>query len=67
VAGGILAELDPATGAVDPDFRPKFVTTFPGIWALDATAAELYVGGAFTGAGTTQAWRYPYLAMFSSL
>ena len=33
----ILAALNPATGAVAPGFAPRFVTTWPGVWALDAT------------------------------
>lgn len=60
----ILAALDPATGALDPDFLPRFVTTYPGIWALEATSPTLYVGGHFTGAGASPPLRFPYLAMF---
>jgi outer membrane protein assembly factor BamB len=67
VPGGILAKLSEATGAVDQTFRPKFVTTFPGIWALDASANRLFVGGHFTGAGLTQPSRYPYFAMFGGV
>jgi outer membrane protein assembly factor BamB len=67
VPGGILAKLSEATGAVDQSFRPKFVTTFPGIWALDASASRLFVGGHFTGAGLTQPSRYPYFAMFGNV
>jgi len=67
VPGGILAKLAEATGAVDQTFRPKFVTTFPGVWALDASATRLFVGGHFTGAGLTQPSRYPYFAMFGSV
>ena len=59
----ILAALNPTTGALDPDFRPRFVGTWPGIWALDSTSARLYVGGHFTSAGSV-AKRYPYFAMF---
>ena len=60
----IVAALDPTTGEVAPDFAPRFVTTFPGVWALHATDAHLYVGGYFTGAGPG-AGRFPYFAMFS--
>jgi outer membrane protein assembly factor BamB len=60
----ILAALNPVTGAVDPDFRPRFVTTWPGIWALAGTSQRLYAGGHFTGAGPSPPRRYPYFAMF---
>ncbi len=60
----ILAALNPVTGAVDPDFQPRFVTTWPGIWAIDGTSARLSVGGHFTGAGPSPPRRYPYFAMF---
>ena len=58
----ILAALNPATGAVAPDFAPRFVTTLPGVWALDATADRLYVGGHFTAAGPSPPRRFPYFA-----
>ena len=61
----ILAALNPATGAVDPGFAPRFVTTYPGVWALHGTATRLYVGGYFTGAGASPPKRFPYFAMFS--
>lgn len=60
----ILAALNPANGAVDPAFSPRFVTTWPGIWALAATGTRLYVGGYFTGAGSSPPKRFPYFAMF---
>jgi hypothetical protein len=60
----ILAALNPATGVVDPDFTPRFVTTWPGVWALHGTSEHLYVGGHFTGAGPPPR-RFPYFAMFS--
>jgi hypothetical protein len=61
----ILAALNERTGAVDASFTPRFTTHYPGIWALSATSAKLYVGGAFTAAGPTPPKRYPYFAMFS--
>ena len=61
----ILAALNPASGAVAPGFTPQFVTTFPGVWALDGTADHLYVGGFFTGAGPSTPKQYPYFAIFS--
>jgi hypothetical protein len=62
----ILAAVNPLTGDVDPSFRPRFVTTFPGIWALAASSTRLYAGGYFTGAGASPPRRFPYLAMFGS-
>ena len=62
----ILAALDPANrGAVITTFTPRFVTTYPGIWALASTSSRLYVGGHFTAAGPTPN-RYPYFAMFGN-
>lgn len=63
----ILAAVDPATGALDPGFTPKFVTSWPGIWALAASPSRLYVGGHFTAAGPTPPKRFPYFAMFGTL
>lgn len=63
----ILAAVDPATGALDPGFTPKFVTSWPGIWGLAASASRLYVGGHFTAAGPTPPKRFPYFAMFGTL
>ncbi len=60
----IVAALNPTTGAVDPSFAPRFVTSYPGVWALHGTAARLYVGGYFTAAGPPPR-RFPYFAMFS--
>jgi hypothetical protein len=62
---GLLAALNEKTGAVDPSFTPRFTTHYPGIWALSATSAKLYVGGAFSAAGPTPPMRYPYFAMFN--
>jgi outer membrane protein assembly factor BamB len=61
----ILAALSERTGAVDASFNPRFVTAYPGIWALAASPTKLYAGGAFTAAGPTPPKRYPYFAMFS--
>jgi hypothetical protein len=61
----IMAALNPATGAVDPGFTARFVTSYPGIWALAATTSRLYVGGHFTAAGPRPN-RFPYFAMFAS-
>lgn len=43
-----LAAVDPLTGAVDPDFAPKMITSYPGVWALAATPAALWAGGHHT-------------------
>lgn len=58
----ILAALQPANGALT-DYSVRFVTTWPGIWALAGTDERLYVGGHFTAAGPKPN-RYPYFAMF---
>lgn len=57
----ILAALDPSTGGLQA-FSARFVTTWPGIWALAADSRRLFVGGHFTAAGP-QPNRYPYFAM----
>ena len=56
--------MNESTGALLP-FAPRFVTTYPGIWALASTATSLYVGGHFTGAGPPPR-QHPYLAIFHS-
>lgn len=61
----IVAALNPATGAVDPNFAPFFVTSYPGVFAIHGTADRLYVGGYFTGVGPTAPRKYPYFAMFA--
>ena len=63
----ILAALNPATGAVDPAFTPRFVTTWPGVWALSANDSRLYAAGHFTAAGASPPKRFPYFAMFGSI
>ena len=60
----ILAALNPSNGAIDREFTPRFVDSWPGIWALEATSTRLYVGGYFSAAGPTPPRRYPYFAMF---
>jgi outer membrane protein assembly factor BamB len=60
----ILAQLNPATGAVQA-FSSRFVGSFPGIWAMDSTSQRMYVGGHFTAAGPKPN-KYPYLTMFGS-
>jgi outer membrane protein assembly factor BamB len=60
----ILAALNPATGALDANFRPSFVGSYPGVWALASTSSRLYVGGHFSSAGTLK--KHPYLAIFGS-
>ncbi len=42
-----LLAVDPTTGAVDPGFKPA-INSFNGVWAIDASADGLVVGGAFT-------------------
>jgi hypothetical protein len=59
----ILAAVNETTGALNP-FSANFVTSYPGIWALDAHSSTLYVGGNFTAAGPTPPKRFPYLAFF---
>ncbi|WP_148571542.1 hypothetical protein [Nocardioides caldifontis] len=48
---------DPTNGAIDPSFRPN-VVGFWGVFAIDATAAGLVIGGEFTSAGgvTARGW-----------
>ncbi len=67
VPRSILAALNPATGAVDPAFTPRFVTRWPGIWALSASDSTLYAAGHFTAAGASPPQRFPYFAMFGSI
>lgn len=62
----ILAALDPGTGTVNSAFTPRFVGSWPGIWALASTSSKLYVGGHFTAAGPTPPKRYPFFAMFGT-
>ena len=59
----LVAEFDvsgatPVLGA----FSARFVTSYPGVWALAGTGSRLYVGGDFTQAGALK--RFPYFAMF---
>ena len=50
------------------DFSTRFVTVWPGVWAMTSTSSRLYVGGDFTAAGSQVNGRnrYPYFAMFPS-
>ena len=49
-----LLAVDPATGAVDPDFRPA-INSFYGVFAIDASAGGLVIGGRFTTVSGTSA------------
>ena len=62
-----LAALNPATGALDPGFAPRMHNSYPGVWALAATASRLYVGGHFGGVGSPTSNREPYFAMFGAI
>jgi hypothetical protein len=71
IAGGqprvIMAALNPANGALDPSFSgARFIGTFPGVWAVAATATRLEVGGHFSAAGPKvgRVNVKPYLALF---
>ena len=63
----IVAELNPSNGALEA-FSARFVTTYPGVWALASTSSRLCVGGHFTAAGPKVNNRnlYPYFAMFGN-
>ncbi|MDQ3103910.1 MAG: PQQ-like beta-propeller repeat protein [Actinomycetota bacterium] len=58
-----LAAANAATGAVDPDFKPKVFDRFPGIRALVATPGALYAGGEFSG-GVGTPGESPFFATF---
>jgi nitrogen fixation protein FixH len=59
----LVAEFDVSgkTPVLGP-FSAKFVTSYPGVWALASTGSRLYVGGDFTQAGSLK--KFPYFAMF---
>jgi len=61
-----LAAANAATGAVDPNFKPKVFDRFPGIRALVATPGALYAGGEFSGGVGTRG-ESPYFATFDTL
>ena len=62
----LVAEFDVSgPRPVLKEFSTNFVTSWPGVWAMAATATRLFVGGDFTVAGT-QTKKYPYFAMFPS-
>ncbi|MFY9915809.1 MAG: PQQ-binding-like beta-propeller repeat protein [Nocardioidaceae bacterium] len=66
----ILAAINPANGAVDPNFHPRFYATYPGIWTLTSTPGRLYGGGDFKGVGigpNEANNKVPYLAAFGVL
>ena len=49
----MLAAVDQATGAVDPNFAPVLYTAYPGVEDLAATPSFLVAAGAFTNASGT--------------
>jgi methionine-rich copper-binding protein CopC len=59
----LVAEFDVSgkTPVLGP-FSAKFVTSYPGVWALASTGSRLYAGGDFTQAGSLK--KFPYFAMF---
>src|SRR3954447_7616029 len=59
----LVAEFDVSgsTPVLGP-FSTRFVTSYPGVWALASTSGRLYVGGDFTAAGSLK--KFPYFAMF---
>jgi hypothetical protein len=59
----LVAEFDVSgTRAVLGPFSTRFVTSYPGVWAMASTSTRLYVGGDFTQAGAQN--RYPFFAIF---
>jgi hypothetical protein len=56
------------TTPVLQSFSARFVTTYPGVWAMASSSTRLYVGGYFTAAGAkvNNQNKYPYLAFFPS-
>jgi hypothetical protein len=56
-------DVSGTTPVIQP-FSTRFVTSYPGVWAMASTNARLYVGGDFTQAGAQK--RFPYFAMFPS-
>jgi len=60
-----LAAANAATGAVDPDFKPKVFDRYPGIRALVATPGALYAGGEFSGGVGTRD-ESPFFATFDT-
>src|SRR3954447_1442800 len=63
----LVAEFDVSgsTPALGP-FSTRFVTSYPGVWALASTSGRLYVGGDFTAAGSkvNNQNAYPYFTLF---
>ena len=65
----VMAAINPKTGAVDPNFHPKFYDTWPGMWTIATTNGVLWGGGAFAGVGKgpNQSNNHvPYLAAFGA-
>lgn len=63
----IVAAFDvTGTTPVLQPFSARFVTTYPGVWAMASTTSRLYVGGYFTAAGDKVNGQnvHPYLAFF---
>ena len=63
----LLAEFDVSgTKPALLSFSTRFVTSYPGVWALASTTQRLYVGGDFTAAGQQVNGKNvdPYFAMF---
>ncbi|WP_158580037.1 Ig-like domain-containing domain [Geodermatophilus marinus] len=63
----LVAEFDVSGNrAVLGPFSTRFVTSYPGVWAMASTSSRLYVGGDFTAAGSRVGGqnRYPYFAIF---
>src|SRR4051812_15933792 len=56
-------DVSGTTPVIQP-FSTRFVTSYPGVWAMASTGSRLYVGGDFTQAGAQK--RFPYFAMFPS-
>jgi hypothetical protein len=63
----IVAAYDVSgTTPVLQPFSARFVSTYPGVWAMASSSSRLYVGGYFTAAGPKVNGQdvHPYLAFF---
>jgi hypothetical protein len=66
-AKGLVAVFT-ATGQIDPSWTPMLFTSYPGVWAMTATAGKLWVGGDFTGEEVNgQNNKKPYLAAYPGI